>query len=55
MILPGFIILLMLGGILAWIAARKSLSLARWISLVAVGADFFGRNYHVDPTGYRPC
>lgn len=42
MILPGFIISLMLGGILAWIVARKSLVLARWISLIAVTVNFLG-------------
>lgn len=40
MILLGFIILPMIGGILAWIAARKSLALTRWISLITVGIGF---------------
>jgi NADH-quinone oxidoreductase subunit M len=30
----------MIGGILAWIAARKSLPLARWISLLTVSINF---------------
>jgi NADH-quinone oxidoreductase subunit M len=42
MILPGFIISLMLGGILAWIVAEKNLALARWISLIAVSLNFIG-------------
>lgn len=41
MILPAFILSLMSGGILAWIAAGKSPLLARWISLVAVSSNFF--------------
>lgn len=39
MMLAGFIVILMVGGALAWIAARKSPALARWISLVAVGIN----------------
>lgn len=40
MILLFFILVLMGGGILAWIAARWNVAAARWISLLAVGADF---------------
>ena len=40
MILPFFIISLMIGGILAWMAARKSLLYARWISLLTLLANF---------------
>ncbi|MEQ1584963.1 MAG: NADH-quinone oxidoreductase subunit M [Cyclobacteriaceae bacterium] len=42
MILPGFIVLLMMGGILAWIASQKSLVLTRWISLLTVALNFLG-------------
>lgn len=40
MILPGFIVSLMLGGILSWIAAKKNLLYARWISLLTLLANF---------------
>ncbi|MBX2913552.1 MAG: NADH-quinone oxidoreductase subunit M [Cyclobacteriaceae bacterium] len=40
MILPGFIITLMLGGILSWIAARWGHLYARWISLLTLFANF---------------
>src|SRR5688572_8432379 len=36
MILPAFIIILMAGGIIAWIAERWSPILSRWISLLAL-------------------
>jgi len=40
MILPGFILVLMVAGLLAWMAAERSPLLARWISLVAVSINF---------------
>ncbi|MGE5860336.1 MAG: complex I subunit 4 family protein, partial [Ignavibacteria bacterium] len=40
MILAWIIIILMAGGILAWIAGRKNLLLARWISLITIFIDF---------------
>lgn len=40
MILPGFIISLMIGGLLSWIAARRSLLVSRWISLLVVSINF---------------
>lgn len=40
MILPMLIIILMAGGIFAWIAANKSQMLARWISLIAISINF---------------
>lgn len=40
--LPGFILTLMVGGLLAWVAARNNPALARWISLVAVALNFIG-------------
>lgn len=40
MILLIFIIVLMGGGILAWITARKTHTLARWISLLAISFNF---------------
>src|SRR5258706_254611 len=40
MILPLFIIILMVGGILAWIVARVNILYSRWISLIALVADF---------------
>jgi len=40
MILVWFILILMLGGIFAWIAARWSVAAARWISLAAVLINF---------------
>ncbi|HSR18243.1 MAG TPA: NADH-quinone oxidoreductase subunit M, partial [Ignavibacteriaceae bacterium] len=40
MMLAWIIIILMLGGILAWIAGRKNLLLARWISLISIFIDF---------------
>jgi NADH-quinone oxidoreductase subunit M len=39
MILPLFIIILMFGGVVAWIASGKNSMLARWISLAAVCVD----------------
>ncbi len=39
MILAAFILILMIGGILAWVVAKRSPLLARWISLVAVLID----------------
>ena len=42
MILLGFILFLMIGGMLAWIAARKSALLARWISLVVFIGNLLG-------------
>lgn len=36
MILPGFILILMAGGLCAWIAARWNALLSRWISLLAL-------------------
>jgi len=42
MMLPGFILSLMLGGILAWIVARSNPALARWISLLVVSLNFLG-------------
>ncbi|MBL7861835.1 MAG: NADH-quinone oxidoreductase subunit M [Cyclobacteriaceae bacterium] len=42
MILPGFIVSLMGGGILAWIASQKSLVLTRWISLLTVTVNLLG-------------
>ena len=40
MILVSVIGILLIGGILAWVAGRWSERLARWISLVAIGIDF---------------
>ncbi len=40
MILPLFIIILMVGGILAWIAARVNILYSRWISLIALIVNF---------------
>jgi len=40
MILAWLIIILMIGGILAWITGRKSPLAARWISLLSVLIDF---------------
>ncbi len=40
MILLCLILVLMGGGLLAWLAARWSASAARWISLIAVAFDF---------------
>ncbi len=40
MILLSFIVILMVGGILAWIAARWSLAACRWISLLALVVNF---------------
>lgn len=40
MILPGFIVTLMLGGILSWIAAKQNLLYARWISLLTLLTNF---------------
>ena len=40
MILLWLIVVLVLGGLLAWLAARLHPLLCRWISLVAVSIDF---------------
>ena len=40
MILLWLIVILLLGGLLAWVAGRWSASASRWISLLAVSADF---------------
>ena len=40
MILVSVIGILLVGGVLAWLAGRWSERLARWISLVAIGIDF---------------
>src|SRR3954451_7364070 len=40
MILVLVIEILLVGGVLAWLAGRWSEQLARWISLVAIGIDF---------------
>jgi NADH-quinone oxidoreductase subunit M len=40
MILLWLIVILLVGGALAWLAARWSALASRWISLAAVGADF---------------
>lgn len=40
MMLLTFILVLMVGGLLAWMAGRVSPSLTRWISLAAVATDF---------------
>ena len=40
MILVSVIGILLIGGVLAWVAERWSERLARWISLVAIGIDF---------------
>ena len=40
MILLGFLVILLAGGVLAWLAARWNVTAARWISLAAVTLDF---------------
>jgi NADH-quinone oxidoreductase subunit M len=40
MVLLGLIVILLLGGLLAWAAGRWSASASRWISLIALSADF---------------
>lgn len=40
MILASFIIILMAGGLIAWVVERWSASLSRWISLAAVSLNF---------------
>src|SRR5438477_12996108 len=40
MILVSVIGILLIGGVLAWLAGRWSERLARWVSLVAIGIDF---------------
>src|ERR1035441_3840698 len=40
MILLWLIVILLVGGLLAWAAGRWSASASRWISLIAVSADF---------------
>ena len=39
MILPSLILILIIGGIASWIAARRSPLLARWIAVASVLAD----------------
>ena len=39
MILLWFIIILMAGGILAWIAAQWSVTFCRWISFIALAIN----------------
>ena len=40
MMLPGLIVSLLLGGSLAWLAARWHASLPRWLSLITLGIHF---------------
>ena len=40
MILPWLIVILLVGGLLAWAGGRWSALAARWIALIAVSADF---------------
>jgi NADH-quinone oxidoreductase subunit M len=40
MMLPLLIIVLMIGGLIAWIAGRSNAALARWISLLVMTVDF---------------
>ena len=40
MILPVFIIILMTGGVLAWIAERWNVMFARWISVIVLLFNF---------------
>ena len=40
MILLWLILIPLVAGALAWAAARRSASAARWIALIAVTADF---------------
>ena len=40
MILLWLIVILLVGGLLAWTAGRWSVSASRWISLIAVSTDF---------------
>jgi NADH-quinone oxidoreductase subunit M len=40
MILVLLIVILLLGGLLCWLVARKSASLVRWVALVTVLVDF---------------
>ncbi|HWZ52083.1 MAG TPA: NADH-quinone oxidoreductase subunit M [Granulicella sp.] len=40
MILLSLIVILLVGGISSWIAARRDETAARWIATVSVGADF---------------
>ena len=55
MILVSVIGILLIGGVLAWLAGRWSERLARWISLVAIGIDLV-LNYHLpsDQRGAAP-
>jgi NADH-quinone oxidoreductase subunit M len=39
MIILWFILILMAGGVIAWIAGQKNAELPRWISLIALGLD----------------
>src|ERR1700736_3712384 len=40
MILLSLILILLVGGILSWIASRRDTMVARWIAVISVGADF---------------
>jgi NADH-quinone oxidoreductase subunit M len=57
MILLWLIVVLLAGGLVAWLAARSSPLLCRWISLAAVCIDFvlslslWARNFKVNVTG----
>jgi NADH-quinone oxidoreductase subunit M len=51
-ILPIFIVSLMAGGILAWIASQQNPTLARWISLLTLLLNFIGAiMIWLQPTG----
>ena len=50
MILPAFIIILMAGGIIAWIAERWNPILSRWISLLALLFNLVDRSAPLDRT-----
>ncbi|MGA7317958.1 MAG: NADH-quinone oxidoreductase subunit M, partial [Silvibacterium sp.] len=39
MILPGLVLILIVGGIVSWIVARRSEAAARWIAVVSVLTD----------------
>src|SRR5688572_19185742 len=45
MILPGFIIILMTGGLLAWFTERWSPTLSLWISVIALFLNFVAALY----------
>ena len=42
MILPSLILVLIVGGIASWIAARRSAVVARWIALISTLVDATG-------------